>query len=261
MRKALAMLVLLSLVMPAALADKNTAREGYFPGVYTTYEDILGRSDYLVVSVIAGTFTDLGPAYATALGAADLVYDPTGTLGSAIPGHTLVLVDTSDNWWGDGWDVTADEAALMAFLDATGKLIFVGQDYIYFRGSYAGFPANYMGVASVVEDLAANDASLDWTGTAGGPLEGLWDSIAACFASNGFYTDQVYPATQGIATWSSPSQPSAVEGGSVVTKAIFSTVEFACGDLTPVIPEMLAYLIGCSPTEDSSWGQIKGMYR
>ncbi len=261
MRKALAMLVLLSLVVPAALADKNIAREGYVPGVYTSHEDILGRSDYLVVSVIAGTFTDLGPTYVTALGTADLVYDPTGTLGSSIPGHTLVLVDTSDNWWGDGWDVTADEAALMAFLDGTGKLIFVGQDYIYFRGYYTGFPQAYMGVNGVIEDLANNDAGLDWVGTAGGPLDGLYDSIAACFASNGFYTDQVIPASQGLVTWNSPSQPSPVEGGSVVTKAVFSTVELGCGDLTPVMPELVAYLMGTTPAEDASWGQIKGMYR
>ncbi len=261
MRKALAMLVLLSLVVPAALADKNIAREGYVPGVYTSHEDILGRADYLVVSVTAGVFTDLGPAYVAALGNADLVYDPTGTLGSSIPGHTLVCVNTTDNWWGDGWNVSADEAALMAFLDATGKLIFVGQDYIYFRGYYTGFPMTHMGVNGVIEDLANNDASLDWTGAAGGPLAGLWDSIAACFASNGFYTDQVFPASQGVATWSSPSQPSAVEGGSVRPNAIFSTIEFGCGDLAPVIPAMLAHLFGCSPTEDASWGQIKDLYR
>jgi len=263
MRKALMLLVLLSLVVPATLADKNIAREGYVPGVVTTHENILGRSDYLVVSVTAGVFTDLGPAYVTALGGADLVYDPYGTLGSAIPGHTLVCVNTTDNWWGDGWNVAADEAALMAFLDATGKLIFVGQDYIYFRGSYTGFPQTYMGVTGVIEDLAANDASLGWTGTAGGPLAGLSEPvIAACFASNGFYTDQVFPASQGIAMWSSPSQPSPVEGGSVVTKAIFSTVEFGCGYiLGDVTAGMLCHLFGTTPTEDASWGQIKDLYR
>ncbi len=263
MRKATALLTLLAWVAPAALADDgNIAREGYYPGVVTIHGNILGRSDYLVVSVTGGAFTDLGPAYADALGGADLIYDPAGTLGASIPGHYIVFVDTTDNWWGDGWDVGADEAALMAFLDTNGRLLFVGQDYIYFRGSYTGFPMNYLGVAGVIEDLAANDWILEWTGTPGGALAGQAQSVPVCFAANGFYTDLIVPDYHGLVMWSSPSQPTPVEGGSeVFARAIFSTVEFGCGDLGPVIQGIMAHLWSCSPVEDTSWGRIKGMYR
>ncbi len=258
-----AWLALLSLAVPVAFADgANIARQGYYPGVATSHENVLGRSEYLVVSVTAGVFTDLGPAYVTALGDADLIYDPSGTLGASIPGHHIVFVDTTDNWWGDGWDVSADEAALMAFLDTNGKLLFVGQDYIYFRGYYTGFPQQYLGVASVIEDLAANDTVLDWTGTPWGALEGQMQSMPACFMANGFYTDQVVPAIQGLVMWSSPSQPTPVEGGSeVFFRSIFSTVEFGCGDLGPVIQGIMTHLWYCSPVEDASWGRIKSLYR
>ncbi len=257
-------LAVLSMAVPATIADDvSIARQGYYPGVVTAHEGILGRSDYLVVSVIAGVFTDLGPAYAAALDNADLVYDPAGTLGASIPGHSLVCVDTSDNWWGDGWDVIADEAALAAFLDVSGKLIFVGQDYLYFRGDYAGFPQDYMGVSGVIGDLAANDNSLEWAGTVNGALEGQARSLVACFVANGFYTDQIVPAYQGLAMWHSPSQPTPVEGGSeVIDQAIFSTVEFGCGDLGPVVEALVTRLFTIySPVEEASWGRIKGMYR
>lgn len=263
MGKVTALLALLVSVVPVTLADElNIAREGFDPGLVTTRENILGRSDYLVVSVTAGTFTDLGPAYVDALGGADLVYDPAGTLGASIPGHHIVFVNTTDNWWGDGWDVTADEAALMAFLDGNGKLLFVGQDYIYFRGYYTGFPQYYLGVAGVTQDLASNDWSLDWTGTLGGALVGQAQSVLTCFAANGFYTDEIVPAFQGLVMWSSPSQPTPVEGGSeVIGRTIFSTVEFACGELEPVIQGIMTHLWYCSPVEAASWGRIKDMYR
>jgi hypothetical protein len=171
-----------------------------------------------VASVIEGVFTDLGPAFQAALvnagETADLIYDPAGVWPD-LSGYNEVLVTFSDNWWGTIWSPT-DEDVLAAYLDAGGCVFIIGQDYLYFRGTNIGFPMDYLGVCDYVDDLNFGDTQVDWTGTAGGPLDGQSGTIFACYASNSFYTDQVFPCVQGLVEWTSAQVPTPVEGGSVM---------------------------------------------
>jgi hypothetical protein len=263
MRKVIVLLALTALAAAPVLAE-SVARNGNVAPVYTTYENDLGRGPGLVCSITEGTFTDLGPIFQVALTnagyTADLIYDPLG-VWPPLGGYDVVAVTTNDDWWSTPGFTAADEAILAAYLDTGGLVIFEGQDYLYMRGGFFGFPQTHLGVTGANEDLAYDDVNLQWFGTLGGPLDGQSQAIMACFASNGFFTDQIFPATQGLAEWISDSNPNLVEGGSVVSNAIFSTIAMGCGDLDTVIACDMAYLTGGTPVEDSSWGAIKGIYR
>jgi len=263
MRKVLAVLVLSAIAAMPVLAD-SVAREGNVPPTYTVYENILGRGPALVASITEGVFTDVGVFYQAALTAAgypaDLIYDPLGVWPS-LTNYDVVAVTTNDDWWSTPGFNAADEAVLAGYLDTGGLVIFEGQDYLYMRGTHVGFPQNYFGIAGAQQDLANNDTVLEWWGTAGGPLDGMNQTVNACFASNGFYTDGITPAMQGLATWSTSSYPGPVEGGSVVANAVFSTIAMGCGDLNPVVAAEMQYLAGCSPVENASWGAVKSMFK
>ena len=274
MRRAIAGLALLALVTAPVLAA-NVARNGNVEGTYTQYENQIGdRGTALVVSVIEGTFTDQGPKYVTALEnaghAVDLIYDPMGAwpdLGQ----YCLVLVTTADNWWGYNW-LPADEAVLAGYLDTGGKVIFLSQDYLYFRpGGHIGFPMDYLGVCGVLLDpLFGDTGPLDWEGTIGGILEGLYGTLPGnygCYTSNDYFADEVTPCTIGLALWTSPMGGPFpyIEGGAVEEATVFNTFDFSCApdpaDLDVVIGIMVEYLGASSPVEDTSWGSIKGMFR
>lgn len=264
MRKVFTILALTA-VMAAPVLAESVARDGNVPPTYTTHTNTLGRGPALVCSITEAIFTDLGPSFQTACNnagyAADLIYDPLGAWPS-LTGYDVIVVTTNDDWWSTPGFTAADEAILAAFIDGGGKVIFEGQDYIYMRGSYMGFPNTHLGVNGANQDLNGNDPDISWVGTAGGPLAGLSSSFVACFSANLFYTDEIIPASQGLAEWTSPTYPMNSEGGSVVTNAIFSAIAFGCdGMLDTIIAADLTYLFGTTPTEDASWGQIKGMYR
>jgi hypothetical protein len=211
-----------------------------------------------VVSIIQATFSDMGPTWQTAFGAADLIYDPNGSYPD-LSGYSVILVDTSDMWW--SFDFAADEAVWTSYHADGGCVWVVGQDYLYSRGYITGFPMTVLGLAGVTQDVAWSTTLIDWEGDAGGPLDGLVGQIPACFAANGFFTDDVAPATQGLAYWSDETGM-AGEAGCVGTGAGLSTLEFACGgDVGAVAARFFEFCGGPVPVEESSWGHIKALYR
>jgi len=267
MRIALVLLAAALIVTPAIGADIAKG-PNVVEGIYTDYQDNIGnRADVLVVSVIAGTFTDLGPTwvggFVTAGYSADLIYDPYGAW-PPVAGYLCVMVDHSDNWWSGYW-IAADEAVLASYQDGGGCVFLVGQDFLYARGGYAGYPANYLGIAGALEDANYNDSSqLDWQGTTGGPIDGLAGSMVPCFDGvNPWFTDEIYPASQGLVAWASALYGPA-EGGSVnvTLKGAFSAVEFGCGPTGEVAAGIMGNLCGgIIPTQDTSWGQVKSLFR
>jgi hypothetical protein len=228
-------------------------------GTVTAYENQINRADVLVVSIIQGTFSDMGPTWVAAFGAADLVYDPMGSYGD-LSGYVVILVDTADMWW--AYAFAADEAVWTSYHDAGGCVWVVGQDYLYSRGSQAGFPQTVLGMVSATEDMAWDSTTIEWFGTAGGPFDGMSGTIIACFASNGFFSDDVVPATQGIAEWVDETGAGG-EAGCVGTEAGLSTLEFACDAVVTQVA-LIIYTFcggGGTPVQESSWGQIKSLYR
>jgi hypothetical protein len=267
MRVAFVLVAALLLAGSAMAADIAKGPE-YVEGTVVDYTDSYSRGDVLIVSIIAGTFTDVAPVYASAFAAngktADTVYDPAGAWPD-MSGYTTCLISTSDNWW-DSYDYTGDFAAAGSYVDGGGCLWVVGQDFIYGSALYGGlaFAQSYLGVASVVEDVNYNDPDpLEWFGTAGGPLDGMYAAMMPCFASNPWFTDDVTPAGQGLADWSSTlgsGQAGSVSG----FNTMFSAVEFGCDPTT--INDVVGALLegvcgGVIPVEDGSWGSIKHDFR
>lgn len=273
MRLALVLLGLVVLTVPALAADIAKLDDVVVEGVYTEYQnqvDAQNPGAALVASVIAGTFTDLGPAYVTALGAAgeapvDLIYDPAG-VWPALGGYSSVVVSLSDLWWSGYW-FASDESVLASYIDGGGCCLLVGQDYLYQRGYYTGFPMTHLGLGSVYEDANFGDTGMmDYFGTAGGPIDGHVGSMFPCFSANPWFTDDVLPAVQGLVTWMSPMWGPA-EGGCVDGAAGLSAVEFACdtqAQLNAVAGLLIQNLCGGGPpnaTQDATWGQVKGLFR
>jgi len=267
-RLILGLAVLALAVGPTFAADIAKEEGVYVEGIPGSYEDQFGdRGNALVASIIVGTFTDLGPAYQTALNnagmSADLIYDPYG-VWPPLDDYCLILVSTSDMWWTyDYW--TADEAILAAFIDDGGAVVVVGQDYLWSHpgGMPSPFCYDYLGVASANQDLNATDTVLDWEGTEGGPLAGMSGTINSCYGENDFYTDEIVPVLTGMCWWSSALVPWPVDGGASTPVTCCSSVEFACdlGGLDAVVAAFVTWLGTPTPTETTTWGGIKGMFR
>jgi hypothetical protein len=267
MRVAFVLVAALLLAGSAMAADVAKGPE-YIEGTVVEYTDSNSRGDVLIVNLIDGTFTDQSPVYASAFAAngktADVVYDPAGAWPD-MSGYTTVLVSSSDMWWGYSFGWTADLAAAGSYIDGGGCLWLVGQDFLYSAaGEGMAFAMNYLGLASVVEDVNYNDEGpLEWFGTAGGPLDGLYAAMVPCFASNPWFTDDVTPVGQGLCDWS--SSLGSGQGGSVTDfYTMFSVVEFACDPTT--INDVVGALLegvcgGVIPVEESSWGTIKHDFR
>lgn len=254
--------LLLMLAAPVLAADAAKDPNVVINVEARDYQDQIYRGDAAVVAIIDGTFTDLSMVYGDALVAAgktpDIFIDPMGAVDYS--GYDIVIGDCADLWWAFDW--VADEAAFAAYIDGGGKFFFVGQDYFYSRGGINGLPADYLGVAGVIEDTNYGDAEMmDWTGTEGGPLAGLADSMMPCFASNPWYTDNVDPGGTGLVMWGSPIAPGPQEGGSITLSAGYSAVEFGCGAVTnDVVAYLLAYFGGSTATEEMSWSAVKAQF-
>ncbi len=269
MRFVLVLLALAVIAAPTLAADIAKLNDVYVEGVVTNHQNNIDAENpgpALVVSIIAGTFTDLAPTYAAALGAAgetpvDLLYDPMGAW-PPVGGYHYIQVTTSDLWW-SGYFLASDESVLASYIDGGGCMTLVGQDYLYQRGFYTGFPMTHLGLGSAFEDANFGDTFIDYFGTAGGPIDGIVGSAAACFAANPYFTDDITPAVQGLVTWSSATWGPA-EGGCVMGQAGLSTVEFGCdaANINAVVAGLLT-LCGVPPdaTEETSWGHLKGLFR
>ena len=256
MRLVIALFVCL-LVAGSAVAADIAKGPAVVEGTVTQYQNQNNRADVLVVSIIQATFSDQGPTWVGAFGAADLVYDPMGAYGD-LTGYNLILVDTSDMWW--SYSYAADEAVWQSYHTAGGCVWVVGQDYLYSRGYQTGFPMTVLGMVGALEDVAANTTTITWEGAPGGPLDGMTGTTYACFAANGFYSDDVTPATQGLADWVDELGAGG-SAGCVSVKAGLSTLEFGCdAQVGAVAAAIYGACGGVIPTEETSWGQIKSMY-
>lgn len=268
MKRLFLCLAVLALSTPAFAGDVARLEDVYVEGNPVSYEDYFGRQhDALVASIIVGTFTDLGPAYMDALIGngydTDLIYDPYGVWPPLEP-YCLVLVSTSDMWWTyDYW--IQDDVVLDAYMAQGGTCIFVGQDYLYTRPQgLSGFPTDWLGVMWANQDINWADEVVDWEGTPGGPLEEMAGQTTACFLDNPFFTDEIGPAIVGVCVWTSATIPFPVEGGSATPVSAFSTVEFGCqtpGELEAIVGAMIRFLDFPTPTESTTWGGLKGMFR
>ena len=229
MKRLFVCLAVLALSAPAFAADIAKDEDVYIEGVPGSYTDDYNRGNALVASIIQGTFTDVGPFFQTAMDShglnTDLIYDPWG-VWPAMDDYVVACVSSADMWWSYTW--AADEAVLSSYMDAGGKVVLVGQDYIYSRLGWAGFPSNYLGVCGVVEDVNNNAMSLYVDGVAGGPMDGAHYEFGACYASNNFYTDEITPCATGLALWTSELISTPTEGGCSTPVAVFSTIGFGC---------------------------------
>ena len=264
MKRLFVCLAVLALSAPAFAADVAKDEGVYIEGVPGSYADDHNRGNALVASIIQATFTDVGPFFQTAMDShglsTDLIYDPWG-VWPAMDDYVVACVSSADMWWSYTW--AADEAVLSSYMDAGGKVVLVGQDYIYSRLGWAGFPSNYLGVCGVVEDVNNNAMSLYVDGVAGGPMDGAHYEFGACYASNNFYTDEITPCATGLALWDYPGI-FGLEGGCSTPVAVFSTIGFGCLQqdyLNDVVCSWLRWLDVGSPAETSSWGSVKGLFR
>jgi hypothetical protein len=144
-------------------------------------------------------------------------------------------------------------------------VVVVGQDYIYTHpGGYPSeFCYDYLGIANANQDINWADETVYWDGAPDGPLVDMSGTIPACFSSNPFFTDEITPVLTGMVWWTSASVPFPVEGGASTPVTCFSTVEFACdlGGLDAVVAAFVTWLGTPTPTETTTWGGIKGMFR
>ena len=260
MKRAIVFLGILTLASVALAADIAKDPSITIDGVYTPSTDIINadRAATAVISLYEGTFTDLSGYYINGLTNAghtvDYFPDPMG--GAPYGDYDLALVTSSDNWWGTNFAL--EIPALSTYMDAGGKVIIVGQDWLWGSGDY-GFAIAYLGMAGAMEDVNGNDYdALTWNGTAGGPLNGQTDSYIPCFASNGWYTDTIDPASQGLAMWGSPFAPGPQEGGCVGATGLLSSVEFGCGQFDAVGYLAAWYLT--TATEPASFSSVKSLY-
>lgn len=266
MKRLFVCLAVLALSVPAFAADVARNEDIYIEGVPGSFTDDYGRGNALVASVIQATFTDMGPYFVTALDAAgmsaDIIYDPYG-VWPALDDYLVILVSTADMWWSYDWN--ADEAVLSGYMAGGGTCVVVGQDYLYTRiqGIY-GFPQDWLGVCGANQDLNWDAVYLYTEGTPGGPMDGMLVDVVACYASNNFFTDEIIPCDTGLAWWTSEQVGFPVEGGSSTPVSIFSSMGYGCADqadLNALINEWLHWLEIATPTETTTWGSVKGMFR
>lgn len=267
MKRLLVCLAVLALSVPAFAADVARHEDVYIEGIPGSFSDEYGRGPSLVVSYTLGTFTDTGPAFQAALDVAgmpaDIMYDPYGVF-PPLDDYCLICIVTNDMWWTyDYWAV--EDPIFSAFMASGGTCMVDGQDYLWSRlMGTAGFPTDWLGVAGANQDMNWDAFWLDVNGTPGGPMDGIYAYLTPCFGANNFFTDEIIPAATGMAFWTSDQVGFPLEGGSSTPVSCFSTMAFGCAatdDLNNIICAWVRWLDFPTPTETTTWGAVKGMFR
>ena len=202
------------------------------------------------------------------------------------------MVLTSDNWFGGPNNIDpTDEAALAAYLDTGGSLLFVGQDYMY--GAHPdmnapnpcyGFPRDYLGLAICYQDfdmpgphlaigqLDQKSTEATLLGTLNWILVGLTVVIVAMlvFPSTGYFRTDRALSTRSRGVGLSYEGTYATGNGVLVYnetrgfRTIWSGVELAgaeTSDFNSLIAPLYDWLTYNTPVEDSSWTEIKARDR
>ncbi len=251
----------LSLALAGSAMATNIARDGYYEGTYQDYTNQYRSGDYLVVSILEGTFTDLCGIYSDALGGASCIYDPEGNWGNPND-YAMIVYNTSDNWWTSYGGYGADLATAGSYMDAGGCLWISGQDFLYGGGAAAmNFVMDRMDVISVNQDVNfGDDTTLFWEGY--GPLAGMSGNMDPCYEGNPWFTDDVNTMSP-VAEWATLAGFWG-EAGSWVENGFFTTVEFACDLMIGEVADAILENV-CdgepTPIDESTWGSIKNNWR
>lgn len=234
-------------------------------------------------------FADLSILYAdafTAAGASDIAFCGVEVSGGTInfppdvtaDNYPIVVVLTSENWWSAPQNIDpADEAVLAAYLDTGGNLLLVGQDYMY--GAHPdmnaptacyGFPCDYLGLSMCYQDVIWAPTTANLSGSAGWLFDGdsfFLDSTSV-FLSNPFFPDCADPMpTAGYALRYDdvPQEGIMVYNDPGTFKTVWAGIEIAAAvpqsDFFYMIDKIYNWFVGMTPVEESTWGEIKGMFR
>ncbi len=287
MHRMLAILLIMVFALPLAA---TTSREGHPDLEYPErlpYGTTRSVADVLICLDIDANrgFADPTPLYADAFVAAGAgliatcqVESPGGSINFppnlTAESYPVVVVLTSDNWWSTPKNIDpADEASLAAYLDTGGNLLFVGQDYMVgahpSMGPTSGFPRDYLGMDHCYQDVLWGEPTATIEGTAGWIAAGQTLSLTASsvFTENSFYADCADPvATAGYAF----SYVEAAQEGVVIYndpggfKTVWAGIELSAasaGSFHLLIDAIYNWFIGASPVVESTWGDIKSLYR
>jgi hypothetical protein len=294
------------LVSPAGWArqgaspDVENPVEAESPPARTAVADVLVCID---IDASPGSFHDLTQKYVdafTAAGATTIATAATEVSGGSInfpPGLTaanypVVVVLGSDNWWSGPNNIDpTDEAALAAYLDTGGRLMLVGQDYMY--GAHPdmnapnpcyGFPRDYLGLDVCYQDFdtPGRDAAagrLDprsteamLIGTVSFVLSAMVVVILAmiCFPNLGYFMTDRASTTRTAGNGLDYEGQFASGTGVLIFnqtrgfKTIWSGVELAgagTDDFNAIIAALYGWLNDYTPVERTSWTAVKAMYR
>lgn len=286
MKKAIVLALALLLAGTYAVANDTNGRDGsggYGP-INDGYANLRDVSDVLIYQVREANegFGDLIPIYEAALVAAgatvSAIDSPSG--GGAFPGdftpgnYCVTFVLTGENWWSPNF-VPADEATLLAYMQAGGGVYFSGQDYLYGAGygdgPMAGMFPYELGLDSVIQDTPFGAEFMDVLGAnLFADIYMFLDSYQI-FIANPFYPDTFAPrADGGLEAWQQLSPENNFGGltfDSGTYRTVFTAIELS-GDTLGEFPGVIGFSWEwlkeyCVPTatEDTSLGQIKASYR
>jgi hypothetical protein len=284
------LLMVLLISMLALPLHATTSRLGTPDREYperAPYGSARGVADVLICLDIDANrgFADPTPLYASAFmsaGAAVIATCQVETPGGSISfppdvtaqNYPVVVVLTSDNWWSTPKNIDpADESVLADYLDGGGCLLFVGQDYMLgahpTMGVCSGFPHDYLGLSTCYQDVLWGEETATITGSDGWLLDGVSASLtaSALFTENLFYADCADPVPSGGYVF---SYDEAGQDGVVVYhdpgqfKTVWAGIELSTAP-TPtfntIIDTIYSWFRGVTPVVESTWGDIKALYR
>jgi len=287
MNRLVAVVLVLALALPAVATTSRSGRPDRLYPNREPYGITRSVADVLICLDIDANrgFADPTPLYADAFTAAGAdiiatcqVETPGGTINFppdlTAQNYPVVVVLTSDNWWSTPKNIDpADESALASYLDGGGCLLFVGQDYMVgahpAMGPTSGFPRDYLGLAHCYQDVLWGETSATISGSPGWITEGLSMSLTASsvFTENDFYADCADPVPDAGSAF---FYDDAGQDGVVIYhdpgsfKTVWAGIELSAAP-TPsfhtVIDTIYNWFRGVSPVQESTWGEIKSLYR
>jgi hypothetical protein len=290
MMRLLAILLVLSVAAPVMAENSRLGipDNGIDPGPPPSYEAPTAVADVLIcIDIDANVgFADLSILYADAFvaaGATDIAFCAVEVSGGTInfpadvtsDNYPVVVVLTSENWWTAPQNIDpADEAVLASYLDTGGNLLFVGQDYMWGAhpgmGPCSGFPLDYLGMAHCYQDVIWAPPTANISGSAGWIFAGdtFFLDSATVFLNNPFFPDCADPApTAGFAMYYDDYGQDGVmiynDPGTF--KTVWAGIEIAAAvpqaDFFYMIDKIYDWFLPTTPVEESTWGEIKGMFR
>jgi hypothetical protein len=192
--------------------------------------------------------------------------------------YPLVVVLTSENWWASPSGIDpADEAVLANYLDSGGNLLLVGQDYMY--GTHptmnsptpcSGFPRDYLGLDVCYQEVIYAPLTANVSGSTGWIFDGetFFLDSETVFINNPLFPDCADPvpgnAGAGLYYDDAAQDGILIYHETEVFKTVWTAAELSAapvGDFNAMIELLYDWFLGITPVEETSWGQIKSLYR